>query len=420
MRTPGILIVICYFLLIVTDILIILDFRKMSVYKAVRPLRKKRTGVWWKVYTVFAVLVVALLTVAVCMPKRAVHTGITPTMWMLYIVLTVLLAQSIYAACSLMGFIPSLFRARRWNTGLWVGMPLGVLVFFMMWWGVLIGRYRIQTVEVQVESPRLPASFDGYRIAQISDLHVGTWNGDTVFISRLVDAVNALRPDLIVFTGDIVNRQSDELLPFIGPLSRLHAPDGVLTILGNHDYGDYVSWDSPSQQVADIDSLKAYQRRMGWRMLDNAHTAVRNAEGDSIIVIGVGNWGEPPFTQYGDLRKAVGSHEMLNDSNFKVLLSHNPEHWSREVSEISNIDLTLSGHTHAMQIMFTLGKHRWSPSQYRYDRWAGMYSRENRQGVPTHVYVNIGAGEVGIPMRIGATPEITLFVLRHDGETSAN
>lgn len=413
MRFPILLIIICYFLLIATDLLIINDMKKMSLYSKCRPLNKK-PGFWWKVYAVFSVLVLALLTVAVCMPKRNLHTGITPTMWMLYVVLTVELAQSIYGSWSLIGYIPRFIGGRRWNVGLWIGLPLGILLFSMMWWGVLVGRHRIQTVEVEISSPRLPASFEGYRIVQISDLHVGTWGKDTSFISRLVDKVNDLKPDLIVFTGDIVNRLSDELVPFINPLSRLHAQDGVLTVLGNHDYGDYVSWENQEEKRRNLERLKAYEKKMGWRLLDNSHAVIRKANGDSIIAIGVGNWGEPPFSQYGDLKKAYPENR-LNDSNFKVLLSHNPEHWNREVSHISNIDLTLSGHTHAMQIMFKLGNFRWSPSEYRYDQWAGMYGRENLQGLPTYVYVNIGAGEVGVPLRIGADPEITLFIL-HRGE----
>lgn len=419
MRTPVLLICICYFLLIATDVIIWLDLRKFTLSKFIAPRTDKgsRPRIAANIYAVFAILILALLTVAVCMPKRNVHTGITPTMWMLYTVLTVLLSQAIYAVCSLAGYIPALFRKPRWNTGLWIGLPLGVLVFSMMWWGVFIGRYRIDTVDVTISSPRLPESFDGYRIAQISDLHVGTWNGDTTFVARLVDKVNALKPDLIVFTGDIVNRQADELLPFIKPLSRLSAPDGVLTVLGNHDYGDYVSWDSPGEKEANLDLLKSYQKAMGWQMLDNSHTFIANEHGDSIAVIGVGNWGEPPFSQYGDLKKAIstpGPAVELNDDNFKILLSHNPEHWNREVSHVSNIDLTLAGHTHAMQIMFSFGNSKWSPAKFKYEQWGGLYNRENQEGVPTNVYVNIGAGEVGIPMRIGADPEITLFTLKKE------
>lgn len=411
MRTPVLLIVLSYLVLIVSDMIIISDLRKMSLYDKFAPSRgTKKPGWWWKVYLVFAILTLSLLTVGIAMPKKNIHSDLSPMMWMLYVVLSIMLPQCIYSIVSIIGRLPSLFRHRRWNTGLWIGLPLGVLIFVLMWWGVIFGRNRIQTVKVEIDSPKVPESFDGYKIAQISDLHVGTWGNDTAFISRLVERVNELHPDLIIFTGDIVNRMSDELVPFIGPLSRLKAPDGVLTILGNHDYGDYISWENPEEKRSNLESLKNYQKSMGWKMLDNSHMTVAGTTGDSIVVIGVGNWGEPPFTKYGDLKRAI-PEAMLNDNNFKILLSHNPEHWNREVSHISNIDFTLSGHTHAMQLMFSIGKWRWSPSKYRYEQWGGLYERENDNGVPTKLYVNIGAGEVGIPFRIGADPEITLFTL---------
>lgn len=410
MRLPVILVLICYFLLLISDWLIITDLRKMSLYDKFQP-QNKKTGNWWKIYGVFAVIILGVLTVAVCLPKTDIHRGITTAMWLAYVVISVLLGQCIYSAFSILGYLPKILGKRRWNLGLWLGLPLGVLVFSMLWWGVLVGRNRLNTVEVTIESQKLPESFNGYKIAQISDLHVGTWGNDTAFISRLVDKVNTFKPDLIVFTGDIVNRVSDELDPFMGPLSRLEAKDGVLTILGNHDYGDYITWDTEEEKALNLQSLKNRQEKMGWKMLDNDHAVLKNEAGDSIIMIGVGNWGEPPFTQYGQLTSAYPEGR-LNDGNFKVLLSHNPEHWNREVSHVSNIDLTLSGHTHAMQIMFKFGKWRWSPSQYRYEQWGGKYDRENPQGEITSVYVNIGAGEVGIPMRIGADPEITLFTLK--------
>ena len=414
MRFPVILIIICYFLLIASDLVIINDLKVMSLYDKFKP-KHKKVGIWWKVYSIFAVLIVALLTVAVCMPKRNAAVGVTPTMWMLYIVITIEIAQCIYSSFSLIGFIPAIFRRRRWNTGLWVGMPLAVLIFSMMWWGVLIGRNRLSVIEITIESDRLPKSFDGYKIAQISDLHVGTWGNDTTFLYKLVEKVNSLSPDLIVFTGDLVNRESVELEPFIHTLAALNAPDGVLTILGNHDYGDYVSWDTPEDKKNNLDHLKNQESRMGWVLLDNTHKVISNEKNDSIIIIGVGNWGEPPFTKYGDLAKAYPK-ERFGDKNFKILLSHNPEHWNQEVSKISNIDLTLSGHPHAIQFMFSFGGHRWSPAQYKYKQWSGLYERAGLEGVPSFLYVNIGAGEVGIPMRVGATPEITLFTLHRDSD----
>lgn len=408
MRLPVLMVVFCYVILIVTDLFIIHDFRTMSLYDKYRPLYKKR-GKWWIAYTVFAILILAVLTVAICLPRRDMETDVTTTMWLLYIILTVIFAQLVYFIFSILGYIPAIFRKRRWNTGLWIGLPCGVLVFTMMWWGSLVGRNRIETEEITITSPRLPETFNGYKIAQISDLHLGTWGCDTTFIAKLVDHINALHPDLIVFTGDAVNRESHEFKPFIATLSRLKAPDGVLTILGNHDYGDYISWNSPEAKKANLDSLKSYQLQAGWQMIDNTHLAIPNERGDSIIIIGVGNWGEPPFTKYGDLRQAYPD-SLLTDNNFKILLSHNPVHWDTEVSKVSNIDLTLAGHTHAMQLMFSIGEWRWSPAQYRYPHWAGLYTDEIN--AESRLYVNIGAGEVGIPMRIGANPEITLITLR--------
>lgn len=410
MRLPVLMIIICYLLLIITDLFIIRDLRIFSLFNKFRS-QNKNGGRWWKVFLVFAVLVLLTLTVAICLPRRSENNGIIATMWLLYSVLTVEIAQVIYVLCSLIGVIPVLIKKKRWNTGLWVGLPLSVLFFSMMWWGVLVGRYKIQTNTVTISSPKIPATFNGYKIAQISDLHVGTWGNDTTFIHKLVESVNRLNPDLILFTGDIVNRNSDELLPFIHTLSQLKAKDGVFSVLGNHDYGDYISWSSPQAKRANLDSLLSYQKRMGWKTLNNTHTGIINEYGDSIVLIGVENWGEPPFSRYGDLKKAYPQVN-TKDSTFKVLMSHNPEHWNQEVSRISDIDLTLAGHTHAMQIMFQLGNWKWSPSEYKYDQWEGLYSRLNQDGYETKIYVNIGAGEVGIPMRIGATPEITLFILQ--------
>ena len=413
MRLPVLLLIFSYLLIIATDALILYDFRVMSVFDKYRP-KRKRKGNWWKVYCVFSILILAVFTVAICLPRREGGSEIIHIMWLLYIVISVLVAQIVYCLFSILGFLPKIFRRRRWNTGLWVGLPLAVLFFVMMWWGTIFGRNKIDVVDVAVTSSSLPASFNGYKIAQISDLHVGTWGTDTSFVSKLVDSVNSQTPDLIVFTGDIVNRKTSEIEPFLKVLSRLHARDGVYSILGNHDYGDYIDWANPDEKEENLRLLKSYQKAMGWKMLNNEFKTIKNSADDSIILIGVENWGEPPFSRYGDLQKAYPI-EKMNDSNFKILLSHNPEHWNREVSEISNIDITLSGHTHAMQFMLGAGGWRWSPAKYKYDQWGGLYSKKNNQGKDTQIYVNIGAGEVGMPMRVGATPEITLITLHKSG-----
>ena len=272
-------------------------------------------------------------------------------------------------------------------------------------------RHHLTIVNENIYSERLPAGFEDYRIVQLSDLHVGTWGEDTSFMRNLVDTVNSLEPDLIVFTGDIVNRKTDELLPFINILSQLRARDGVFSILGNHDYGDYVDWNRPDDRKENNERLARYENEMGWHLLNNESVWIKN-RGDSILLIGVENWGDPPFPVYGDLDKAVNK-EGQNDEVYKVLLSHNPEHWNREISKNTNIDLTLSGHTHAMQMMIKFGNWKWSPAKYRYEHWGGRFSRDNDKGEPTQLYVNTGTGEVGMPARLmAAYPEITVLTLK--------
>lgn len=427
MRLPLLMVLLSYLVLVGTDLLILHDIRKSwwpekrnsdrkeaNRKKAGNSERKEarerfRNWAFWGFATV-AVLVLALLTVAICLPKRDVTSDITPLMWMLYTVMTFVIPQLIYCIISLIGYIPNLWRGRRWPIGLWVGLPIAAIVFILMWWGALVGRKNIQEVNVDFSSEALPESFEGYKIVQFSDIHLGTWGNDTAFVSRFVNRINAQKPDLILFTGDAVNRVSDEFKPFIPVLSRLKAKDGVYTVLGNHDYGDYITWSSEERKRANLDSLKSFQRRAGWKMLDNAHTFIRNQAGDSIALIGVGNWGEPPFSVYGDMAEAY-PQENWNDGNFKILMSHNPEHWNREVKKSTNVDLTLSGHTHAMQMVFKLPGWRWSPAEWHYKYWGGLYDKEKEAGANGSLYVNIGAGEVGIPMRIGADPEITVFTL---------
>ena len=200
-----------------------------------------------------------------------------------------------------------------------------------------------------------------------------------------------------------MNRQTDEAEPYIATLGRLHARDGVYSILGNHDYGDYKSWETPEAKMRNLQYMGEVQAKMGWHLMNNCDTCIKLGS-DSITIIGVENWGEPPFSQYGKLSVA---HPTLNDSNFKILLSHNPRHWRGEVLPLSNIDLMLAGHTHAMQIELDIFGHRLSPSAWIYPEWGGVYKEDGQI-----LYVNIGIGEVAMPMRIGATPEITVITLK--------
>ncbi|MDE7145644.1 MAG: metallophosphoesterase [Duncaniella sp.] len=351
-----------------------------------------------------ALALVLLIVVTVALPRRNCSNELLQTvMWCLYTYFTFYIPKYVFLLIDLIARIPQLFGRKRITWLSLAGAVLAVLTFIAMWWGALINRYSIDINRVDVEIADLPEKFNGYTIAQISDLHVGTYGNDTSYVAKVVDAVKALHPDVVMFTGDIVNSKTAELEPHTSPLSRLDAPDGVFSILGNHDYGDYSEWPSALAKQENMSLMYELQKNMGWRLLLNETSFVRRGN-DSIAIIGVENIGDPPFHVYGSLRKA---YPQLGDSITKILLSHNPAHWVDSISGHAdvNVPLTLSGHTHAMQ-MEVLG---WSPAEYRYKTWGGLYSDDNQKH---QLYVNIGVGTVAIPARIGATPEITLITLK--------
>jgi hypothetical protein len=358
---------------------------------------------WPRIQLTTALILLAYIITTICLPRRTGDNGsLLTVMWLLFGYLSVYISKISFIAFDLIASIPKLWHRKRLSAISWIGVVVSIAVFGTLWWGALINRFALQTHEVTIEVPGLPKSFEGFRIVQFSDLHVGTYGTDAHYVGTVVDSINALRPDAIFFTGDIVNRRSDELQPFVATLSRLHSPNGVYSILGNHDYGDYNSWASPQDKADNMELLYRLQRNMGWTLLRDS-TAWIHRGNDSIAVIGVENWGDPPFPTYGDLGKA---YPTLNDSNIKILLTHNPAHWTAAIKDNTkaNVVLTLSGHTHAMQI----DVNGISPAVWRYDTWGGRYNSTDRRRT---LYVNIGIGTVGIPMRIGATPELTVITL---------
>ncbi len=363
--------------------------------------RKRWPGV---VYAWSSLFFIIFIIVTVALPRRSgSDTVLLAVMWMLYTYLSVYISKYVFCIISFIGLIPRLWRGKRWKAMNIIGSVAAIAVFVTMWWGALINRTRYQIKEVVIEFADLPDAFDGYRVLQFSDFHVGTYGSDTTFVSEIVDVINNQSADLVLFTGDIVNRRTDELLPQVKPLSRLKAADGVYSILGNHDYGDYKKWPSAEMKSENMDMMYRLQRDMGWNLMNNRSEYIRRGN-DSIALIGVENWGDPPFTVYGDLDKA---YPMQSDSTFKILMTHNPAHWSEKIADNDtvNIALSLSGHTHAMQCQ--IGS--WSPAEWRYDNWGGLYDDLSSRH---KLYVNIGLGTVALPARIGATPEITVLTLR--------
>lgn len=392
-------------LMIILPVLLLDALVDVYLYRIVRkryPQRRllQRTVLW------SSIVLALFLAVVTAWPKKSgSDTDLTNLMWCLYAYFTVYIAKYVFVTSDLIGKIPQFVGKRRIKAFSITGLACGAVVFGTMWWGALINRFRTNIKDVEFVDSRVPKGFDGFKIVQLSDIHTGTYGTDTTFLNDVVNQVNSLDADVILFTGDIVNRRSDELTPFASVLSRLKARDGVCSILGNHDYGDYYNWPSTADKEANMRLMEQLQGDMGWKLLNNATTQVYRG-GDTICIIGVENIGDPPFPVYGDLYKAYAGD--LYDDRFKILLTHNPAHWIEDIKDSPDktIPLTLSGHTHAMQM--EIGG--LSPAALRYKTWGGRYEDSDS----THtLYVNIGLGEVGIPARIGATPEITVITLRH-------
>jgi predicted MPP superfamily phosphohydrolase len=262
-------------------------------------------------------------------------------------------------------------------------------------------NYRIRRVKIRFAN--LPAAFRGLKIVQVSDIHSGSLDNPRK-VARGVEMILAEKADMIFFTGDLVNDRTEEMDAYQELFSRLQAPMGVYSILGNHDYGDYTHWPSPQAKAANLQRLKDLQAAMGWKMLNNAHTVLER-NGQRIGLIGVENWSaKAHFPRYGDLEKATAGMEEVP---FKILLSHDPSHWDARVRpDHPDIDLMLAGHTHGMQFGVEIPGFKWSPIQYAYPEWAGLY-RQGKQ----YLYVNRGYGFLGYPGRVGILPEITVLEL---------
>ena len=279
-----------------------------------------------------------------------------------------------------------------------IGLGIALLTMAYLIFGATEGKRYFQVKETTIESKDVPQAFDGYRIVQLSDMHVGSWNGDTQAMEKAVSMINDLHPDLIVFTGDLVNNLASELDNFIPVFSKLKAKDGVYSVLGNHDYSTYVHWENPEDQKEELVRLKQKQAEMGWTMLNNRHVKLYH-QNDSIALIGVENSGRPPFPDYAKLSEAMQGTEGM----FQILLSHDPTHWRREVLPQTDIQLMLAGHTHAMQTKIF----GFTPAQFIYEENDGLYQEGEQM-----LYVNIGLGHLLYPMRLGAWPEITLLTLK--------
>jgi uncharacterized protein len=276
-------------------------------------------------------------------------------------------------------------------------VPFGTMAY-----GIISGAHDYRLRRVKIKLPNLPKSFHGLRIGQISDIHSGSFFNQTA-VKGGVDLLINEKPDLIFFTGDLVNNQAVEIREYFDIFGKISAPLGVFSVTGNHDYGDYYHWSSTAEKRQNFQDLMEAHRRMGYRLLMNEHVILRQGNGQ-IAVVGNENWGGRGFSQYGKLNQAMRGTE---EADVRLLLSHDPSHWDAQVRpEYPEVDMMFAGHTHGFQFGVEIGGFRWSPSQYVYKQWAGLY-KEGEQ----YLYVNRGFGYLGYPGRIGMPPELTIFEL---------
>ncbi len=284
-----------------------------------------------------------------------------------------------------------------------LGLILAAIPFSSFLYGITKGKYAYQLHKTTLHFPDLPPAFDGFRIVQLSDVHSGSFD-DAEAVQRGLELVGEQQPDLLLFTGDLVNDYATEIVPYKGFFSALSAPLGKFSVLGNHDYGEYPKWNSQEERQANFEALVQHHADMGFDLLRNRHVRLER-NGESLVLAGVENWGRRPFPQYGDLDKAL---EGVESQDFVLLMSHDPTHWDEKVlNHPRQVHLTMSGHTHGAQMGVEIPGVKWSPSSWVYPRWAGLYKEGLR-----YLYVNRGFGFIGFPGRVGIWPEIALIELR--------
>lgn len=338
-------------------------------------------------------------------------------------------AVLILAVCKLLGIsfliIDDIFRLFRWLFSLFVerkeevmeagkGIPrlkflaqlavgFTVIPAIGFIYGMVRGAYKYRVHNVKLSFPNLPEEFHGFKIVQLSDIHVGSFVNDKG-LEKAFNIVEQQKADLILFTGDLVNNVASETEGYDQQFKRLNATHGVYSVLGNHDYGDYVQWESEVAKSENLKKLKQKHAEYGWKLLMNEHVALQK-NGQSIALLGIENWGgNMRFPRYGKMKEA---HEGTEQYPFKILMSHDPSHWDMQVLlDYPDVDLTLSGHTHGLQFGIEIPGFKWSPVKYLYKNWAGLYKKDSQ-----YLYVNRGLGFIGYPGRLGIWPEITVIEL---------
>jgi predicted MPP superfamily phosphohydrolase len=371
--------------------------------------------IWFKTFYITAVTAsVLLLFIAILrMASKGMDTFFKIST---HLFVTLISGQLVFALVKVLGLLLQLILSpfsiqmvTSYHIAL-VAFVIFIAVVIMFIDGIIRGKYAYRVIEQTLYFDDLPQNFDGFKIVQISDIHAGSFN-NVKAVQKGINLVLSQAADLFVFTGDLVNNKAEEIKPWIPLFRQIKAPFGQFSILGNHDYGDYIAWKSPSEKQQNLENLKKYHQEIGFKLLLDEHVYLKKGD-DKIVLAGVENWGIG-FGERGDLNAALSG---TKPQDFKVLLSHDPSHFDAQVKKHpSKINLTLSGHTHGMQFGIEMFGIKWSPVQLRYKHWAGLKEENNR-----FLYINRGFGFIGFSGRVGIWPEVTLITLRKSGLQNSN
>ncbi|MFB9842882.1 metallophosphoesterase [Mucilaginibacter ginsenosidivorans] len=407
--------------LVITGLTLLLDW---YVYNGLRTLTKGWPSLRWKQVLLWGYLALSLGVTAlflVGLGSFSTAKGMTPYHeWVLSFFLTFFITKVVFSLVLVIGDIGRLLygvgdnvinRGKKENISYFparrkfiseIAILVAAVPFTSFLYGMFKGKYDYKLHRETLYFDDLPEAFDGFTITQVSDIHSGSFDNSAA-VQRGIDMAKAQKSDLFVFTGDLVNNAAWEIEPYIEQFKQLKAPYGQLSILGNHDYGDYIQWNSPEEKAANLEKLKGQHAKLDYRLMLDENVELEK-DGQKISLIGVQNWGRG-FIQIGDLDKAL--HGVDKDA-FKILLSHDPTHWEEKVRyHETKIHLTLAGHTHGAQFGVETAGLRWSPVQYRYLDWAGLAEHNGRQ-----LYVNRGFGFLAFSGRVGIWPEITVLTLK--------
>jgi len=371
-------------------------------YQAVRNLVNSSAFLWcyWLIDLLLMTGIVAVIFV-----RRGSRSQQTLIAWLMGLMLLAFIPRLFSLPFLLVEDITRLFRGfpprAFWVSGLTLGTA--AVIFLVVLFGITRGRHFYRVRRETIYFPDLPEAFDGFTITQITDVHSGSFT-NAGGVQKGLDLVNAQHSDVILFTGDLVNNRASEMDRWIPAFAGLKAPMGKFSVLGNHDYGDYIRWETPEVKRANLTRLKQVHTEIGFRLLLDESITLRK-DGQSITLLGVENWGRGGFHKYGDLKKASAG---VPDDAFKILMSHDPSHWEGiTLDHYQHIHLTLSGHTHGMQFGIEFFGLKWSPIQYVYKQWAGLYQNKGH-----FLYVNRGFGFLGLKGRIGMWPEVAVITLK--------